>query len=196
MGVILAMVLLVSSTASATLLVTGTGEITNGGSGSYKLIYDNAQDITWLDYTSGSANWTDQSNWADNLVVTFEGLTLDEWRLPIAGEGTSKSNHNTPELGDLYYNSLGGTYYNPPSDTDPFENLIIGGPPNERYWTQTDSGLGTKWIFQMATGQNLSAFESESNIAIAVMDGQVPEPATLSLLALGGLALIRRRRTA
>jgi hypothetical protein len=40
-----------SGTVHATLIDRGMGEILSGGSGSYKMIYDDCLDITWLDFT-------------------------------------------------------------------------------------------------------------------------------------------------
>lgn len=63
----------------AALTPIGMGEIS--GVGNYKLVYDSAQDITWLDYSSAADTWSGQKDWAENLVISFEGMDYSLWRL-------------------------------------------------------------------------------------------------------------------
>src|SRR3989304_8176113 len=80
-------------TVHATLIDRGMGEIVSGGSGSYKMIYDDCLDITWLDFThlhtpgqGFNMDWDTQNNWVLGLEVNFSGQTFDDWRLPNTDE--------------------------------------------------------------------------------------------------------------
>jgi hypothetical protein len=66
------MVVSFSATTRADLTVVGTG-VMQGVSGSYQLIYDSAQNITWLDYSAPQNTWQNQVNWVQNLTVNFNG---------------------------------------------------------------------------------------------------------------------------
>lgn len=79
------MLVLFSGNALASLYLRGLGIITSGSEGSggsYKLIYDDVLDITWLDYTKSLNNWDSQMAWAGALEVTFDDQTFHDWRLP------------------------------------------------------------------------------------------------------------------
>jgi hypothetical protein len=52
--------------------------------------------------------------------------------------------------------------------------------------------IANGWLFDELNGAN--GVNLVANEISYVLSGAIPEPATLSLLALGGLALVRRRR--
>ena len=70
-----------SAMAQADLKVVGTGTM-QGVTGSYQLIYDSVQNITWLDYTAPATIWGNQVAWAQNLTVNFNGWLYSGWNLP------------------------------------------------------------------------------------------------------------------
>lgn len=71
-----------------------------------------------------------------------------------------------------------------PSDTGHFDS----GP---HYAWQPGIPKGGPWVFNLLNDFSFNGAVSWNNISITLH--KVPEPATLSLLALGGLALLRRR---
>lgn len=70
--------------AHASLVVSGTVDYMGAAR---NLIYDTDLNITWLDYTKGTANWSTQQSWAANLSLTVNGVTYDNWRLPATVDG-------------------------------------------------------------------------------------------------------------
>jgi hypothetical protein len=55
--------------------------------------------------------------------------------------------------------------------------------------TQGQSGVTTNWIWRQWTSD-----PAATELPLYAMSGVIPEPATMSLLVLGGLAVFRRRR--
>lgn len=67
--------------------------------------------------------------------------------------------------------------------------VICGNGVNYKLWTDIELGMGNEnWIY------DLSGTLAGSGLGIYGLSAAIPEPATLSLLVLGGLALVRRRR--
>jgi hypothetical protein len=56
--------------------------------------------------------------------------------------------------------------------------------------TQGNGGLTNTWIWRTWTGKPAAT----TNLPMYGMSEIIPEPATMSLLAIGGLTLLRRRR--
>ncbi len=88
--------LVFSVAANAALTTIGTAKFPGWGYYSVNLIYDDDQDLVWLDYTWGSANWQSMVVWAagvgeDITVTLYDGYTTDiswntGWRLPSTDE--------------------------------------------------------------------------------------------------------------
>jgi hypothetical protein len=206
--------LLVSSNAYADLTTRGTGTM-DGVSGSYKLIYDEDLDITWLDYTNEGANWSSQINWVTDLEVTFNGQVYSDWRLPDTDETTISSgnrydgssargyNVTSSEMGHLFFEELGNfarydTSGNSQSgyglqNTGDFENLV-----ENYYWsTQYVHIEGDAWYFCMDIGYQAYSLKRYDNYGLAVMDGDVsavPIPGAVWLLGTGLLGLVGMRK--
>ncbi len=84
------------SAAHGNLITIGTADYAGG---SYKLIYEDTQNLVWLDYVNTDSDWTDQALWALGLnvpgVLTYHlnpGIAVDWatdscWRLPKTVDG-------------------------------------------------------------------------------------------------------------
>ena len=195
--------------ADAGLSMRGSDNLGN------RLIYDSDLDITWYDFTSKAASWQDQVNWADRLVVDFNGASLIDWRLPGTPNGgfswgydgttTAGLNITDSEMGHLFYTELGNSGY-----LDTVGNSVVGyGLQNSGdfqnlkqayYWSDYNSE-NYSWGFNLAEGhQNTRNVGLFSYGAIAVRDGDVgsisvaggpvaPEPVSTTLFLIGGTAL-------
>ena len=121
-----------SESSYSALVVRGVGTIKVGGSGSYRLIYDNLLNVTWLDYTRTHDAWEVQAAWVADLEVSFGGQIYDNWRFPqtrpvngssfryewrydgaadlgynISAPNTIYAGSTGSEMAHLYYTTLG-----------------------------------------------------------------------------------------
>ena len=168
------------------------GAIIDNGNG---LIYDSITDLTWYQ-NSGALNWTQANGWAQGL----DAGAVTGWRLPWYPQTPDYTfDPDDATVGELAQlradlgNAPGSDYTN----AGPFDptNWYAGG-----YWTSnkynahlttlaTAFGMGHGNIGNNGIGAGAFAFAvHEGNI------GAAPEPAALSLLALGGLLMLRRRK--
>lgn len=160
------------------------------------LVYDTNLNITWLadaGLAGGFLDWPAADTWAAGLTAAGIG----GWRLPTADPGGAYYNA-TSELGQLFYggidSGLGGSAEVPitashNANFDLFSNIAADG-----YWTGTAAEPGYAWTFSYYDGSQLAYDQTSQFGAWAVHDGDVPEPATVLLLALGAVGLFGRRR--
>ena len=177
---------------------------------SYRLseqaVYDDVADLTWLrdaNPNTGLMEWATATNWASNLSIG--GVT--GWRLPAGPMSDTQSDFEDSEMGNLFYNVLGGQNGDP-IDT-PNHPLTYGFFSNVMpyyYWSSTPWNANYVWYFDFKSGFQghygliNPASPVDTMYAWAVQTGDVggnpvPTPGTLALLAAGLLGWVGVKRS-
>ena len=175
--------------SEASLVIRGTDELGN------KLIYDEALDITWYDYSNAQDDWASQVAWGGNLSVTYNSIIYDDWRLPTVGTTPVVGNNQSGpdnEMEHLYYDEGSGGI---PTE---FSNII-----SFYYWSGTECNPlpQNAWRFDFSSGGQSTTSKSWGNYALAVRSGDVagtgvpelPSGAMQLMVMMGILAVTFRK---
>ena len=130
--------------------------------------------------SSGNLNMTGGViNVADTIHIDYQGANLTF--SPAAAPGAIQLDGGVINASDLVINSLGSM--------DLTEGrMILDGDDTEVVWGYVDAGLITGYG---VANNVLVGYDSRNDKTIVVA---IPEPATIALLGLGSLALLKRRR--
>ena len=198
MMVAIVMALGVAVQSEADLQTIGTATYMGGD---YNLIYDNDDDLVWLDYTVATTlPWASLDSWASGLggSLTYNlnaghSMTWSEtdWRLPATVDGprvygydgttTAGYNITSSELGHLYYSELGNLGYVSTDNDWPqpgygLENTgDFSNLKSGGYWSGTEYSSDTSkaWFFDTSSGVQDSATKTLSKRGMAVRSGQL-----------------------
>ena len=203
---------------SADAALVGRLAATPGGT-DYQAYYDNVADLTWLADANAAGtimNWADANAWAAGLDV--DGVT--GWRLPDTlqpdtscdsqyGVSSWGLNCTGSEMGNLFYNVLGGSAGTSITTTHNANYDLFSNVQSSWYWSATEYAPDTlgAWYFGMSVGSQSFTYKTDSyyktdlNYAWAVQSGDVsavPVPAAVWLFGSGliGLIGLARRKNA
>lgn len=174
--------------------------------------YDTEADLTWLAdanyartsgyHVFGTMTWQQARDWAAGLTVAG----VDGWRLPEtlqpdascgyqSGSASYGYNCTGSEMGNLFYNVLGGVAGSPISTTHNANYDLFSNIQGSDYWSATDYAPVTSygWDFNIGIGLQEGIDKTYSVYAWAVHSGDVsavPVPAAVWLFGSGLIGLI------
>ena len=171
--------------------------------------YDDVANLTWIsdanyaqtsgDHATGIMNWNEANTWANNLTVG----DVSGWRLATAESNCVFFGCTNGELGNMFYNVLGGVDtdnggFN--TNFDLFSNTQLG-----YIWSATEFGTSDALAFDFFDGFagsqiNTPKLGGADAYAWAVYSGDVsavPVPAAIwlfgsGLIGLAGLAMRKK----
>jgi len=163
--------------------------------------YDDVADLTWLadaNYAQtsgydadGFMTWQVANDWAVGLDVV--GVT--GWRLATTDPAVRGLNQTGSEMGDLFYNVLGGSVGSSITTTHNANYDLFSHVHSDIYWSATEyaSNVTNAWLFIMRDGFQDIVNKKYSFYGWAVQSGDVgavPVPAAVWLFGSGLLGLI------
>jgi len=170
--------------------------------------YDTESDLTWLadaNYamtsgydTDGLMNWAGASTWAANLnIAGVAGWRLPDTLQPDPSCSNQDINGSTgSEMGDLFYNVLGGVAHISISATHNANYDLFSNIQSSVYWTSTESVYhSSNYYYAFISSDNHQGigYSPHAHHAWAVYDGDigaVPVPGAVWLFGSGLIGLI------
>jgi len=146
-------ILVTSITESANASLTGILPATPGGT-DWQAYYDDEANLTYLANANAAGapmNWEDAKAWAAGLVIN--GVT--GWRLPETpeiGRRCATYNCTSSELGNLFYNVLGGEADRTITTTHNSNYDLFSNVQPAIYWSSTEYGGVYAWGFNFYNG--------------------------------------------
>jgi hypothetical protein len=176
---VVSLILMFAATVQAALLERGEF-----------LIYDSAQNITWLrnanlyDY---QMTWSQAVDWAENL--DYQGY--DDWRLPDSDISCLGYNCIGSEMGHLYY----------ADGISSGSSGLFTDVQSSMYWsgTEYEAANSKAWRFNFQSGYQGRSGKTYDRYAWAVRDGDsnlpvVPEPVSSLLFMTGATVLALKKK--
>jgi len=208
--------LLLLSFYSITTHAALVGRDLDGNLSTAEAYYDTVAGLTWLadaNYAGTTMNWTTANSWAAGLDPYSSGIT--GWRLPDtlqpdascdsqSGGDSYGYNCTGSEMGNLFYNVLGGVAGSSIATTHNANYDLFSNVQSSVYWSATGYAPNTAyaWRFRFDYGGQDFNGKTLSLYAWAVHSGDVgasmvPVPAAVWLFGSGLLGLVglgRQRR--
>jgi hypothetical protein len=173
-------------------------------------VYDATTNLTWTSNANinGQMDWNTANTWANTLVLDgVSGWSLPTTMQPDAtceinnSSGSDGLNCTGSELGNLFYNALGGVANDSITTTHNANYGLFSNFQPSYYWSGTEYAPNTSgaWFFGFNSGvQSFWGKSNYSNLyALAVRPGDVaavPVPAAVWLFGSGLLGLIGMAR--
>ena len=179
-----------------------------------KAIYDNVANLTWLQDANyaqtsgydadGYMSWGEANAWAGSLNI--DGVT--GWRLP-GGTMGSGFNQTASEMGNLFYNVLGGSAAPSFPGAPAVRGITVTHNANYNlfknvqssiYWSGVEFDSSRAWFFGFNDGGQTRSNKDYSLFGWAVRSGDVgaspvPVPGALALMGPALLGLLGAKRS-
>lgn len=160
-------------------------------------IYDGYDDGIYNITGSDFERYTGNSNWFGamafvNYLNSIKYGGSDQWRLPSAGiNPQSGYNQTDSEIGQLFYDELGGTWNNHIPNTGIFDNEIYW-----HYWSGTEYAPDPNYAWDFRNNNGLQGFSAKGvqYSTWVVSPGIVPIPNAVWLFGSGLLGLLGLKR--
>ena len=147
-------------------------------------------------------NWADVNAWAAGLTIGGVG----GWRLPDTLQPDASCDYQSgsiswgfnctgSEMGNLFYNVLGGSAGSSITTTHNANYDLFSNVQSSSYWSATEKASDTSeaWGFYMGNGNQGVGYKTGGGYAWAVQSGDVsavPVPAAVWLFGSGLIGLI------
>ena len=171
-----------------------------------KAIYDNVANLTWLQDANyaktsgydatGRMNWVQANAWAGSLNI--DGVT--GWRLPGGPMLDYGYNQKASEMGNLFYNVLGGTADTDITTTHNANYNLFKNVQSNYYWSGVEFDSYLAWDFHFLYGYQDFSNKVSNLFGWAVRSGDVgaspvPVPGALALMGPALLGLLGAKRS-
>ena len=159
--------------------------------------YDGTYNLSSADFntTTGTMTWFGAQAWANNL--SLGGYT--DWSLPTTVPALYGYNQKGSQMGDLFYNQLGGVAGNSIATTHNDNYNLFTNVQSYVYWSGSEyaSGSHDAWVFNTDVGVQYNNVKGNQLYTWAVRPGDVaavPVPGAFWLFGSAMVALTGLKR--